>query len=232
MWFGLTGLVVLIGLTGVSRMPLPAGASVLAAGAILAAAPSVAIRLHRNTPTLIWSDSVVILKQCAIGGIVALSFSGLLVALDSWAIVVASAIATSHPGVRAHLSRRFRAEATPTFAIHEGEEQRPGDLSSEDSWRSIAMDVTRGMTDTDLCQGWRSSFTLLNDVPQEQRARIVEARQYYLDELDRRHRDEFMAWLASGARAAGNPSRFILGSASLCQPPIDWDQLLAPPTKG
>lgn len=44
----------------------------------------------------------------------------------------------------------------------------------------------------------------------ETHLRVVQQRQLYLDELERRNPAGLAAWLASGARAAGDPTRFIV----------------------
>jgi hypothetical protein len=41
------------------------------------------------------------------------------------------------------------------------------------------------------------------------RCYVVALRQVYLDEMDRRSPTAFQAWLASGARAAGGPDRYL-----------------------
>jgi hypothetical protein len=46
------------------------------------------------------------------------------------------------------------------------------------------------------------------------RLRIVARRQTYLDELERRAPAQLGAWLAAGARAAGDPSKFICPDAT------------------
>jgi hypothetical protein len=71
------------------------------------------------------------------------------------------------------------------------------------------------MTDAELCQRWRRSFTALADArtPGE-RLEVVRTRQAYLDEIERRHPAELQTWLASGARAAGNPMPFLTRKAS------------------
>lgn len=67
------------------------------------------------------------------------------------------------------------------------------------------------MTDTDLCQAWRSSFVALERAESvESRARAVRLRALYLDVLERRAGAAVHAWLASGARAASDPGRYLL----------------------
>lgn len=58
----------------------------------------------------------------------------------------------------------------------------------------------------ELCTAWRRSYCRLlvtPDVPA--RRHLVQRRQDYLDEIERRDRSGFLRWLASGARAGGDP---------------------------
>jgi hypothetical protein len=83
------------------------------------------------------------------------------------------------------------------------------------------------LTDAQLCTAWRVSFSALEKASTEQqRLRIVEERQDCLDELERRNPHGLAAWLASGARAAGDPTRFVLGDRSAASTSIDWDSLI------
>lgn len=83
------------------------------------------------------------------------------------------------------------------------------------------------LSDDALCLAWRASFSALQraNSPAE-RLRIVEARRAYLEELERRNPPGVAAWLASGARAAGNPTRFVLGDGAAGHSAIDWDDLI------
>jgi hypothetical protein len=83
------------------------------------------------------------------------------------------------------------------------------------------------LSDDALCLAWRASFSPLQraDTP-AQRLRIVTARSAYLEELARRNPDGVAAWLASGARAAGNPARFVTGDGAAGRASIDWDSLI------
>ena len=69
------------------------------------------------------------------------------------------------------------------------------------------------LEDEALCQAWRRSFRLLEGTTGiEELAFLAELRGRYLDELDRRHPDGVSRWLASGARAAGNPLPYLADS--------------------
>jgi hypothetical protein len=83
------------------------------------------------------------------------------------------------------------------------------------------------LSDHALCLAWRASFSALEkaESPAE-RSRIIETRRSFLDELERRNPPGVAAWLASGARAAGDPSRFVLGAGGAGGTTIDWDGLI------
>lgn len=66
------------------------------------------------------------------------------------------------------------------------------------------------LDDYQLCHGWRASYTCLVLAPTAaERLELVHVRQAYLDEMERRHPAGLRAWLDSGARAAGDPSRHL-----------------------
>lgn len=68
------------------------------------------------------------------------------------------------------------------------------------------------LTTAELCRQWQDSYEALRVATTAQaRLRIVEARQHYLDELERRHPRGLNAWLGDNASAAGDPSQFLAG---------------------
>jgi hypothetical protein len=68
----------------------------------------------------------------------------------------------------------------------------------------------------DLCRAWRLSYLLVENAhgpgELEHAARL---RRRYLDELARRHPAGFRRWIDDGARAAGDPSRYLRPSGRL-----------------
>jgi len=70
--------------------------------------------------------------------------------------------------------------------------------------------TVRSMSDQELCRAFRRSFVLLGraDEPSEQ-LRLVVLREVYLDEMARRDPAGFAVWLASGARAASAPEKYL-----------------------
>ena len=61
----------------------------------------------------------------------------------------------------------------------------------------------------ELCVAWTQSCSALRGASPAQALRFVEARQRYLDELERRDPAGVRAWLATAASAAGDPSPYI-----------------------
>jgi hypothetical protein len=84
------------------------------------------------------------------------------------------------------------------------------------SGRNAQAPAASGGTLTDLsthelCGAWRQSWLVLLDVRHDptQWVQVAEARRRYLDELERRDPTGFFRWLDSGARAGGNPLKFV-----------------------
>ncbi|WP_410627641.1 hypothetical protein [Amycolatopsis sp. cmx-8-4] len=98
---------------------------------------------------------------------------------------------------------RFRprpAPSTPPVVV----EEAPG--------ASGGTEVTEvaDLSTAELCLAWRRSYGELLRAPDEPaRRRVVRSRQAYLDELERRDREGFARWLGSGARAGGDPQRYL-----------------------
>jgi hypothetical protein len=62
----------------------------------------------------------------------------------------------------------------------------------------------------DLCTAWqRSYFQLLVTRDATARRCLVQRRQDYLDEIERRDPDGFRRWLDSGARPGGDPEPYL-----------------------
>jgi hypothetical protein len=120
------------------------------------------------------------------------------------AAYAATVVVSRHSGRTVHAVQAATPEETET---------RPDDMASI-AERLHAVDITveqaRGMSDTDLCRAWRRSFvTLEHTRGVHRRAQVVALRQMLLDELETRYPAGLRAWLASGARAAGGPDRYL-----------------------
>jgi hypothetical protein len=168
-----------------------------------------------------------VVTGCFLGGGTCVALVGLAAWFGAWVLLMVVLAAGGSPYALRLYSRRLcrrRAMPSPT--------QRPDTISRTAHTLETSPTVgppqyLRSLNDMDLCHDWRASFTALQQSSSpSQRFRIVEARQKYLDEFERRNPEGFMAWLASGARAAANPSRYIVGNASPRHGPIDWDDLV------
>jgi hypothetical protein len=84
---------------------------------------------------------------------------------------------------------------------------------------SDSLDAPDSLTDEDLCLAWASSIRALRKADSvDSFIRIVEARRACLDELERSDPEGFSRWLASGARAASDPARFLTGAPAADEP--------------
>jgi MFS family permease len=161
----------------------------------------------------------------ATAGVGVVAVAGLVVVLRAGVLVVLLAAALSSPPLVAVLRGRFGAKApeAPTVRMEQSPTERPLDDLDESDWpgpNPVPVEPPLPMAPEDLdddalCWAWRRSYVVLQRSSSEStRLHVVEVRQAYLDELERRNAMGLTAWLASGARAAGNPSRFIQGHPS------------------
>ncbi len=74
----------------------------------------------------------------------------------------------------------------------------------------IAPVVAPEASTAELCLAWRRSYLALLDTPPgSDRDHIVSLRRDLLDELDRRDPAGFSRWIDTGARAGGDPGRYL-----------------------
>jgi hypothetical protein len=162
-------------------------------------------------------------RRAALGatgaGVGVVAIAGLVVLLEAAVVLVMLAAVVSAPPLVRWLRRRFTGKSSGTDVAQEQQPSEPplDDLPTID-WpgpdvmtveMSLPMDP-ESLDDHALCLAWRHSYVLLQrSHSAATRIHIVDIRQAYLDELERRNALGLAAWLASGARAAGDPSRFI-----------------------
>lgn len=104
--------------------------------------------------------------------------------------------------------RRSRAETAEASAVLAGA-IRPHVIDPVEA----VLAVTDGLTDSDLCMAWRSSYVALDRATDPSaKLRAVEIREVLLEELGRRDAPGLDAWFRSGARAAGGPDRYLRGA--------------------
>ena len=138
--------------------------------------------------------------------------AGLIAVLEGVGLLIVLALAGGSPLVtRRVVSRRRSARATATG-------RQPAQLPADDLEGLVPTRSTEpvggleSLDDDALCLAWRRSFLVLQSARSDRdRLAVVAQRQRYLDELERRSPQALETWLASGARAAGNPLPFLRG---------------------
>ena len=82
------------------------------------------------------------------------------------------------------------------------------------------------MTDQQVCAAWCASYPVLAAAgPRRAYLRVVQERDGYLNELQRRHPAAFAAWLASGATPSSDPLPY-LNLPLNDRETINWDELI------
>ena len=142
-----------------------------------------------------------LITPAAVGLIAVFKFAGVLIVL---------ALAVTTPALTSRVHARRQAKEGPPVARTESARSRApvtplADISAADPARELS-----SLDDAALCLAWRRSFRRLETAHSAaERLSIVEQRQRYLDELQRRSPQGLAAWLASGARASGNPLPYV-----------------------
>ncbi|MGH3314603.1 MAG: hypothetical protein ACRDO0_00525 [Nocardioidaceae bacterium] len=159
-----------------------------------------------------------------LSGLSAVAAAGLMAMSGLLGLLVVAVLAITCPQVWSVLRRRRPTKAswptiaaqspeqlpetgtgTATIAAARVEDPEPPSDVPEEPWL---------LDDQALCCAWRRSYVIL-ERPHSPATHLMVAqrRQLYLDELERRNPTGLAEWLASGARAAGDPTRFIVGGS-------------------
>lgn len=148
-------------------------------------------------------------------GLIAPAAVGLVVVCKLAGVLVVLMLAGTTPALTSLV--RARRLARGNLPVVQPESATP-DLpapSGQPSLNSFAAKPAGELSslgDDALCLAWRRSFLLLEDARSAaERLSVVEQRQKYLDELHQRSPEGIAAWLASGARASGNPLPYLAG---------------------
>jgi hypothetical protein len=171
-----------------------------------------------------WQHSV---RISVVGSLGAVAVAGLVGAFGWSGVVVVVLLLATSPALRTLLvvgrasagaGRPWRWDESPDREDPGTDHRRapPVDLRTSPGPRLAwleelpAADTVAGLDDEDLCRAWRRSYLQLDvSAVGVRRLAVVRLREVYLDELTRRHPAEVRQWLASGARAAGNPLPFL-----------------------
>jgi len=181
---------------------------------------SLLVCLGPDTGPIRWK---VVLVRSLLWPTAALAAAGLVVALGltSALLVTVAGLAAawelgwfgwppraSRPAKRRHRVGRRRSHAE-TAAESAAVAIRPQVIDPVEA----VLAVTDGLTDSDLCMAWRSSYVALDRATDPSaKLKAVEIREVLLEELGRRDAPGLEAWFRSGARAAGGPDRYLRGA--------------------
>lgn len=152
-----------------------------------------------------WSATRKIVRVTFAAALITPAAVGLIAVSKLAGVLIVLVLAATTPAVTSRVQARRPAREDPVV--------RPEPLSDPATWlaadRAPAGELS-SLDDVALCLAWRRSFRLLEaSRSATERLVVVEQRQRYLDELHRRSPDGLAAWLASGARASGNPLPYV-----------------------
>ncbi len=162
-----------------------------------------------------------------VGGLAATSLLGATVVLGLLAPVLGALVAVTSPPALSWVRRRVAPPAparqsTPQPTRQSNPSRRSGfapasgpvqvrSLAGIDSATEPGLTVADVISDADLCLAWRSSYVALQRARGPvQAAHSVEIRALLIEELERRNPRGMQAWLHSGPRPAGDPTRHLL----------------------
>jgi hypothetical protein len=160
----------------------------------------------------------------ALSGLAAVAAAGLMAMSGLLGLLMVAVLAVTSPRVWSAMRRWRRSKATRPAIAPQSPEQPPetgtgtatiaaARVEDPEPLRDVP-EEPRLLDDYALCCAWRKSYVVL-ERPHSPATHLllVERRQLYLDELERRNPTGLAEWLASGARAAGDPTRFIVRRA-------------------
>lgn len=138
-------------------------------------------------------------NRCAVnglvGGVAMAAFLGLSTVIGGAILGLLVLAGITSPPAVAFCVRQLRRERQP------GPDGEPAADAGDPAMRALS--------NAELCAAWCASFTELREASPSQVLRIVQTRQRYLDELERRDSVGLHAWLESSASAGGDLRRFV-----------------------
>jgi hypothetical protein len=225
LWVALCAPLTMVGFgVGFMFVALPLTILVVFVGALSAMVTWAWLLQSEDAKSLPRARARAIANNALVGGAAAGALLGYAVLLGAGVVLLVILVLASSPYAVGTYGRWLRAVPTPSVAQLDAMARALGEASPE-YLTFQGSSRTDALTDEELCQSWRASYTVLqHQHSAAQMAATVAERQTYLDELERRNPRGFAAWLASGARAPGNPLPYLTrGRAD--QSAINWDEL-------
>lgn len=210
-WLATWGALAALGLLLSARMWSPSTVLGVAAGAgSLAVACSFLVdRAQLSRPPQIAQVASVAVRRALVAGGASVALCLLLSVFGAlvWPMLVLCAVSSPWV-VRRALGRERRQRRTRMTRDRPPDCQRAQrhPLMAASAW----VPAVRILSTEELCTSWRASYTIVRQATaSDTRVELVSFRQACLDEMERRDPRGLHAWLDSGARAAGNPARFL-----------------------
>ena len=153
-----------------------------------------------------------IIRVGLLSGLAATAATGLVGALGITGLVLVLLLTVTSPVVTRWVRHLWRELIDSPGAVDHGNGPAPArPTRAELDVRTMTRAQDLGtLDDAALCLAWRRSFLLLEAAHSvADRMAVVEQRQGYLDELQRRYPKGLASWLGSGARASGNPLPYL-----------------------
>lgn len=170
----------------------------------------------------------------AMSGAAVVAAAGLMSRFGAWGAAVAVAMTVASPSVVRWCLRwyhRFQQGMEPEGPFGSPEEAAHLVTATSDTgyegWAGASQAAEppfvgqpwmasepASLDDASLCLAWRKTYVALQRVHAPTwTLRVAQRRQELLDELERRNATGFSAWLAAGARAAGDPSKYFVAES-------------------
>jgi hypothetical protein len=220
----------LVGVVAAFAVSIPAMVALFIGAGLVAGLSALNFAVRRHVPKPPPRDLAgFVATWCFVGGAACVAVVGLTALVGALAFLVLVFITVASPHAMGMYARGLRSSAGDLDDRQREDAIGAGHSPTTETGQPGRPPTTdlRSLTDIDLCHAWRASFSALQETSSPaQRLRVVQARQECLDEFERRNPEGLMSWLASGARAAANPSRYVLGSPSPRHRRIDWDDLI------
>lgn len=200
---GALGVLIAIGVggLGILVMSVEAVAAVLGLGAIVGCAVAASRPDQPSRSPRLAFVGIVVAAVVAVSVVVI----GLVVLLGAAALALVLVAAAAAAMRARHITEQRRARhrqddgrgVAPSLRMVAPPAPLPGSFAA--------------LSTPDLCRAWRVSYLSLQGADPEELERVALVRACFLDELERRDPAGFRRWIDLGARAAGDPTRFITG---------------------
>ncbi|TDU83343.1 hypothetical protein EV138_5807 [Kribbella voronezhensis] len=202
-WKAAGGLLAAIGVAAALMMlPVSIDAVVFGMTAAIAGSIKFSLDLAADHPA---RRAAYIAVPVAVGaGVIGVAVCGYAATAGVGTVALIAVVVATSPSVVSALSARECGVGPMSAAKDAVDSPAPARPQSG----PVAQQPLGDLSDLELCSAWRRSYLALQRATSPtDRLRIVQQRQGFLDELERRGPHQLAEWLHAGARAAGDPAK-------------------------